>query len=59
MESHVPLINILATANDMEVDKAPHELLDSWFVPISTNKTLSVWQYFAMVKDEPITHNGI
>ncbi|CAM6017381.1 unnamed protein product [Sphagnum balticum] len=29
------------------------------FVSISANKTSPVWQYFAMVKDMPITRNGI
>jgi hypothetical protein len=46
-------------ANDKEVDKAPHELLDSRLMPVSVNKASLVWQYFAMVKDGSIRHNGI
>ncbi len=59
MESPAPSVNISASANDGEVDEAPHEPLDSRLVPISVNKTSSAWQYFAMVKDGPITHNKI
>jgi len=59
MESPAPLVSISATANDGEVNEAPCELLDSQLVPVNANKTSSVWQYFAMVKDEPIMQNGI
>ncbi len=59
MESPAPSVSISASTNDGEVDKAPHEPLDSWLVPISANKTSPVWQYFAMVKDGPITRNKI
>ncbi|CAM6019383.1 unnamed protein product [Sphagnum balticum] len=59
MESPTPSVSISAAANDGEVNKVPHELLDSRLVPVSTNKTLPVWKYFAMVMDRPITHNQI
>jgi hypothetical protein len=59
MESPTPSINISASTNDGEVDEALHESLDSRLVPISANKTSPVWQYFAMVKDGPITRNKI
>jgi len=59
MESPAPSVSISASANDGEVDEAPHEPLDLRLVPINTNKTSLVWQYFAMVKDGPITRNKI
>jgi hypothetical protein len=59
MESPAPSINISALTNDGEVDEVLHELLDSRLVPINANKTSPVWQYFAMVKDGPITRNKI
>jgi hypothetical protein len=59
MESLAPSVSISVTANDGEVDKVPHELLDSRLMSVSVNKTSPVWQYFAMVKDGPIMHNGI
>jgi len=59
MESLAPSVSISIPTNDGEVDEAPHEPLDSWLVPISTNKTLLMWQYFAMVKDGLITCNKI
>jgi hypothetical protein len=59
MESLAPLVIILAIANDGEVNEVPRELLNSRLMPVITNKTLPVWQYFAMVKDGPITRNGI
>jgi hypothetical protein len=59
MESLAPSVNILAAANDGEVDEAPRELLDLRLVSVSANKTSSVWQYFTMVKDGLITRNGI
>jgi hypothetical protein len=59
MESPAQSISILTVANDGEVDKASRELLDSWLVSVSAKKTSLMWQYFAMVKDGPITHNGI
>ncbi len=59
MESPAPSISISASTNDGEVDEALHEPLDSRLVPINANKTSSVWQYFAMVKDGPITRNKI
>ncbi len=59
MESPAPSVSISTPTNDGEVDEAPHEPLDSRLVLISANKTLPVWQYFAMVKDEPITRNKI
>jgi hypothetical protein len=59
MEAPTPSISILVTANDGEVDEAPHELFNSWLVPVSSNKTSLAWQYFAMVNDEQITCNGI
>jgi hypothetical protein len=59
MESLVPSVSISAPTNDGEVDEAPHELLDLRLVPINANKTSRVWQYFAMVKDGPITRNKI
>jgi hypothetical protein len=59
MESPAPSISISASTNDGEVDEALHESLDSRLVPISANKTSPVWQYFAMVKDGPITRNKI
>jgi TusA-related sulfurtransferase len=59
MESPAPSVNISASTNDGEVDKAPHEPLDSRLVSISINKTSRVWQYFTMVKDGPITRNKI
>jgi hypothetical protein len=59
MESPAPSVNISVLANDGEVDKVPRELLNSRLVSIGANKTLLVWQYFAMVKDRPITRNRI
>jgi hypothetical protein len=59
MESHAPSVNISTVANDEEVDEVPHELLDSRLVSININKTSPVWQYFTIVKDGPITRNGI
>ncbi|CAM6030958.1 unnamed protein product [Sphagnum balticum] len=59
MESPAPSVNILVVANDEEVDKVPLELFNSWLVSINANNTSLVWQYFAMVKDGPITCNGI
>jgi hypothetical protein len=59
MDSPAPSISISASTNDGEVDEALHEPLDSRLVPISVNKTSPVWQYFAMVKDGPITRNKI
>jgi hypothetical protein len=59
MESPAPSVSILALTNDGEVDEAPHESLDLRLVPINANKTSPVWQYFAMVKDGPITRNKI
>ncbi len=55
----MPSISISASTNDGEVDEALHEPLDSRLVPIITNKTSPMWQYFAMVKDGPITRNKI
>ncbi|CAM6069436.1 unnamed protein product [Sphagnum tenellum] len=54
MESPAPSVNSLALANDGKVDKVFHESLDSRLVPISVNKTLPMWEYFAMVKDKLI-----
>jgi hypothetical protein len=59
MESPAPLVNILAPTNDREVDETLHELFNSWLVLVNANKTSLAWQYFTMVKDEPITCNGI
>jgi hypothetical protein len=59
MESPAPSVSISALTNDGEVDEVPHEPLDLRLVPIIANKTSLVWQYFAMVKDEPITRNKI
>lgn len=59
MESHAPSINIIDVANDEEVDETPRELLHSRLMLVNANKTSSVWQYIAMVKDEPITHSVI
>jgi len=59
MESPAPSVSISAPTNDGEVDEVPHEPLDLRLVPISANKTSPVWQYFTMVKDEPITRNKI
>ncbi|CAN5969793.1 unnamed protein product [Sphagnum jensenii] len=59
MESPVPSVSISIAANDGEVHEAPHELIDSQLVPVSTNKTSLVWQYFTTVKDGLITCNGI
>jgi hypothetical protein len=59
MESPAPSVSISVPTNDGEVNEVFHELLDSRLVPISVNKTSSVWQYFAMVKDGPITRNKI
>jgi hypothetical protein len=59
MESLAPSVNISAPTNDEEVEQALHESLDSRLVLINANKTLLMWQYFAMVKDEPIMRNKI
>jgi hypothetical protein len=59
MESPTPSVGISTAANDRKVNEAPRELFDSQLVLISVNKTLSVWKYFAMVKDKPITCNEI
>jgi len=59
MESPAPSVSISAPTNDGEVDEALHEPLDSRLVSISANKTSPMWQYFAMVKDGPITRNKI
>jgi hypothetical protein len=59
MESPAPLVGISAPTNDGEVDEVPHEPLDSRLMPISTNKTSLMWQYFAMVKDRLIMRNKI
>jgi hypothetical protein len=59
MVSPAPSVSISALANDKEVDEVPRELLNSQLVSISANKTSPMWQYFAMVKDMPITHNRI
>jgi len=59
MESPAPSVSISAPTNDGEVNEAPHEPCDSWLVPINTNKTSPMWQYFAMVKDGPIMRNKI
>jgi hypothetical protein len=59
MESLVPLVSISTAANDGKVHEAPHELIDSWLVPVSANKTSLVWQYFTTVKDGLITCNEI
>jgi len=59
MESPAPSISISASTNDGEVDEALHEPLNSRLVSINANKTSPMWQYFAMVKDGPITRNKI
>jgi hypothetical protein len=59
MEFPLSLVSISITANNGEVDEAHRELLDSRLLPVNANKTLPVWQYFAMVKDGPIMCNGI
>jgi hypothetical protein len=59
METPAPSVSISALANDGEVDKVLRELLDLRLVSISANKTLLMWQYFALVKDGPIMRNGI
>lgn len=59
MESPVPSVSISIAANDGEVHEAPHELIDSRLVPVRTNKTSLVWQYFITVKDGLNRCNGI
>ncbi len=41
----MPSVSISAPTNDGEVDKAPHESLDSRLVSIRTNKTSPEWRH--------------